>query len=222
MKVYLANAFSLTMLPENFSGSIEVKNISTEEASDLLRGEFQSCVGHESTAQLLTEKLAVHVECRRVSISIQPGDTLIVAQLMGERKEYRDMSREEIEAYPVQFFLVRIVSHEEEREVIRVTVECQKCGRKVPKEKARQKSNKIPHPRLYGQAPVYWCLDCWREVEYGPVQRCTRCGGEFRSIIEMETCWWCLEELWEEAKKKEAERARSPRPSGIPYSEDVE
>ena len=127
MKVYLANAFSLAMLPENFSGSIEVRSMPAEEVVDFLRGtEFVSCVGHDSTAQILSEKLRLPVECRRVSISLKLGDTLIVAQLMGERKEVRDMSREEIEAYPVQFFLVRIVSHEEEREVIRV--ERQRCG----------------------------------------------------------------------------------------------
>jgi len=109
---YLGNAFSLAMLPGG-DVTVQVREVRAREAREILRPGFTSCVGHESTAQLLAERLHLPVECRRVTISLTDGDMLIVAQLMGDRKEYKDMSREEIATYPIKFFLVRIIPHEE-------------------------------------------------------------------------------------------------------------
>ena len=109
---YLGNAFSLAMLPGG-DVTVQVREVRAREAREILRPGFTSCVGHESTAQLLSHKLHLPVEFNRVSVSIREEDILVVAQLMGERKEYKDMSREEIATYPIKFFLVRIIPHEE-------------------------------------------------------------------------------------------------------------
>jgi len=73
---YLANAFSLQML-EQFPVRLRVEEIPAPTAEELAA--LESCVGHADTAAVLG------VECRRVSIQLRPGDTLIVAQLTGGR-----------------------------------------------------------------------------------------------------------------------------------------
>ena len=71
-KIYLANAFSLQMLPEDgASGEFEVV--------ETLPDGLVSAVGHADTARVLG------VECSRVSIKLERCDTLYVAQLMGGR-----------------------------------------------------------------------------------------------------------------------------------------
>jgi hypothetical protein len=72
-KTYLANAFSLSMVKTPCQLKIS-------EVPELPKGEdVISCVGHADTANVLG------VECNRVSITLNDGDTLYVAQLEGGR-----------------------------------------------------------------------------------------------------------------------------------------
>ncbi len=74
---YVSNAFSLQMVSPQDWGRIRIEAIDAP-APDVLAG-AQSCVGHADTAAVLG------VSCRRVSVSLKDGDTLLVAQLMGGR-----------------------------------------------------------------------------------------------------------------------------------------
>lgn len=69
---YLANAFSLQMLRDLNC------QISLQEVAELPEG-LTSAVGHADTAAVLG------VEMNRVNVSIGKGDTLYVAQLVGDR-----------------------------------------------------------------------------------------------------------------------------------------
>lgn len=71
-KIYLANAFSIQMLPED-RASVEFEVVET------LPSGLVSAVGHADTVRVLG------VECSRVSIKLGHGDVLYVAQLMGGR-----------------------------------------------------------------------------------------------------------------------------------------
>lgn len=71
-KIYLANAFSIQMLPED-GASVDFEVVET------LPNGLVSAVGHADTARVLG------VECSRVSIKLGHGDILYVAQLMGGR-----------------------------------------------------------------------------------------------------------------------------------------
>lgn len=74
--IYVANAFSLGMVPRDLLPRVRCAAI----AAPVLAGlEWQSVVGHADTAAVLG------VPCRRVSVTLQPGDTLYVAQLQGGR-----------------------------------------------------------------------------------------------------------------------------------------
>ena len=75
MKKYIANAFSLQMLSE-LPASIKVEKCTEEEA---LSKENTSVVGHPDTARVLG------VAFNRVSVKVNKGDVVYVAQVVGGR-----------------------------------------------------------------------------------------------------------------------------------------
>lgn len=72
---FLANAFSLQML-KSFPCEIKVSEVAFE---DVELSTLTSAVGHQDTANVLG------VECNRINVSLEKGDTLFVAQLTGGR-----------------------------------------------------------------------------------------------------------------------------------------
>jgi hypothetical protein len=109
VQVIVANAFSLAMLPQKSHCVLDIFRITEEDVKEILRMyQWTSAVGHESTAQLLTKRLGINIPCNRATVSLDKKTALLVAQLMGPRKECREMSQEEIEKYPIDFFLVYV------------------------------------------------------------------------------------------------------------------
>lgn len=87
--VYLLNAFSLNMV-SGCPATIRVtelvgKSDLFDDVEDVLGSNWMSCVGHPSTAQLFSQVLGFHVECRRETISLQHGDIAVVGQYIGPR-----------------------------------------------------------------------------------------------------------------------------------------
>jgi len=80
MAVYLSNAFSLQMLT-HLPASISVIEVDPAEVP----AEAVSCIGHADTAAVVSSILGRDVPANRVSISLEAGDVLYVAQLMGGR-----------------------------------------------------------------------------------------------------------------------------------------
>lgn len=77
-KKYLGNAFSLQMLPDFNTGetvNVEISEVSEAEA----KTGTESIVGHADTAAVL------NVPYNRVSVKLNHGDVLYVAQLQGGR-----------------------------------------------------------------------------------------------------------------------------------------
>jgi len=101
----IANAFSIGML-KDLPALILVEEISEFEVK-LFR--LESFVGHESTAKILSHRLEKEIEVNRSSLELKPKETIIVAQLMGERKEFKELSEKEIKNYEIKFFAVRRV-----------------------------------------------------------------------------------------------------------------
>lgn len=73
MTKYIANAFSIQML--NVVNSVKV-NITPV---DTIPSDCVSAVGHQDTAKVLG------VACNRINVSLNKGDELYVAQLVGGR-----------------------------------------------------------------------------------------------------------------------------------------
>jgi hypothetical protein len=95
--VYLTNAFSISMLPPT-GATVKVAPINLGEVKALLKEGFESAVGHESTAQLLSTLLGVEVPPRRVQIKVGVGDTLVVFQLLVRLGEGQILSEAEVAA----------------------------------------------------------------------------------------------------------------------------
>jgi hypothetical protein len=109
VQVIVVNAFSLAMLPPKSHSILDIFRINEEDAKEILRMyQWTSAVGHESTAELLTKKLGINIPSNRVTVTLDKKTALLVAQLMGPRKECKEMSQEEIEKYPIDFFLVYV------------------------------------------------------------------------------------------------------------------
>lgn len=106
--VLLLNAFSANML-EKFPETVNFSELSLEEAKALLAVGFESAVGHQATAQILTERLGLLVEAKRVNVTLRPGDSAVLAQVRLPRlEEGQVLTVEQVAVAPVSFLLVRV------------------------------------------------------------------------------------------------------------------
>ena len=85
---YIVNAFSINMLniAENWFGfkkNIEVErlNIQKEDVKRIFESErgWESAIGHQTTADILG------IPCNRLTVKLNAGDELLVAQYVGPR-----------------------------------------------------------------------------------------------------------------------------------------
>lgn len=106
MSVYLSNAFSLQMQGGN---ECSTRRVTLDEARSAVIGWQQtglnrglsspgdrvydgeayllasSVVGHADIAEVISAQLGVEIPVNRVSVSLRPGDTLVVGQYVGSR-----------------------------------------------------------------------------------------------------------------------------------------
>lgn len=84
MAKYLGNAFSLQMV--NSPATLSVRDLTQAEFAIALP-QCESVVGHPTTAALLSTLFGEEVKTNRVSVKLDPGDVLYVAQYNGPRLE---------------------------------------------------------------------------------------------------------------------------------------
>ena len=83
MAVYIANAFSLGMLPES-GADLRVRPV--DPGAFLAQDpEAESVVGHADTARLFSRLLGREVAFNRATLRLQPGDRVLVGQYRGPR-----------------------------------------------------------------------------------------------------------------------------------------
>jgi hypothetical protein len=73
-----------------------VRPIDLERVKSLLKLGFESVVGHQSTAEIISILLGVDVPANRTAIKLQSGDVLIVFQLGVRLNEGQVLSKEEV------------------------------------------------------------------------------------------------------------------------------
>ena len=87
MKFYLCNAFSINMLSRG-GQDISFVPVHPQAVINLLRNEdWESAIGHEGTASVVSDYLGVHVPARRVNVELNGLSSLIIAQYRGPRLE---------------------------------------------------------------------------------------------------------------------------------------
>jgi hypothetical protein len=112
MTLYIANSFSLNMLPDApRSVWVYVKRISIDEAKSIIKewkDDIKSVVGHQATAEILSLLLNMKIEVNRVEVKLDPQkDAMIVFQLKRRLAEGQILkSREEIEAAGYDLYYV--------------------------------------------------------------------------------------------------------------------
>lgn len=94
MKLAILNTSIVTA-----DGVYELSTISLTEAQNLIsRADgIDSAVGHDSTAEILSTLLGVHVPVSRQLFAQQPGQSALVFKLNGRPEPGRELSRAELE-----------------------------------------------------------------------------------------------------------------------------
>ena len=108
---YLANAFSLSMLPgaARISADPLDSHLTPEMGRYLAERGIVSVVGHQATADVLAAKLGIDVPFNRTSLKVEYGDSIYVAQLGTRLAEGQVLSREELAAVPLSFWVVTVM-----------------------------------------------------------------------------------------------------------------
>ena len=70
---------------------------------EIHNNEWQSAIGHQSTAEILSDLLGIECPVNRIQYKQGPSDTAIVFKLNGRVEEGRILSRDEIEEIGYQF-----------------------------------------------------------------------------------------------------------------------
>lgn len=85
-------------------GDYEIKSVPLDVAKSLIEGkEVLSAIGHQSTADILTELLGQNVKMNRINFAQEPGQIALVFKLNGRPEEGKILSREEIEKIGYSF-----------------------------------------------------------------------------------------------------------------------
>lgn len=106
MKLGVLNTSILTA-----SGRFELEDISLDLAKKLVsENEFDSAVGHASTAQIMTALLGVEIPVNRQMFVQQPGQSALVFKLNGRTQEGKILTAEEIEQIGYKFQILKRIA----------------------------------------------------------------------------------------------------------------
>jgi len=86
--------------------------VSVQEARQLLANGFVSAVGHQSTAEIMSQVLGIPVPYCRAQVYLEPGDQAICFILKARPPEGRVLSKEELESIGYYFIYAKVLSSE--------------------------------------------------------------------------------------------------------------
>lgn len=92
---YITNAFSLSMISTP-TATLRVEKIPKEVFCQEARNAV-SAVGHPATAQVLSTICGFPISANRVMITLQPGDTLLVFQILERLPEGKVLTASEVQ-----------------------------------------------------------------------------------------------------------------------------
>ena len=106
---------STTIIPGGAWGRWEMDSIDAAQAALMVFPEgpgyqgWTSAVGHESTAEVLTNLLGVNIPQNRITVSPVPGDRFICFRLMSRPPEGAILDRPTLEEIGYEFALMRYI-----------------------------------------------------------------------------------------------------------------
>ncbi len=78
-------------------GKFEYTEISLEQAKEMTKKDFQSAIGHKSTADVISTLLNLDCPMNRIMYKQKVGDTALIFKLNGRPEEGKILSKDEIE-----------------------------------------------------------------------------------------------------------------------------
>lgn len=81
--------------------------LTLDDAKSLVSRGFQSAIGHQSTAEILSELLEVQVPVNRIEYRQQVGDKALVFKLNGRPPEGAILSKQDLEKIGFSFGLLQ-------------------------------------------------------------------------------------------------------------------
>ena len=102
----LFNSFSIQMIATLEEASVSFKKVSTEQAKNLLADKVDSFIGHADTATVVGGLLGMNVPCQRRFGTLVPGETALVAQVLGGRLPEGATTLPD--GFSIQFFQVTV------------------------------------------------------------------------------------------------------------------
>lgn len=83
--IIFGNAFSLQALNLEKTFTVEVEPLTLDEVKSILNKGFVSAIGHQDTANVLSDMLGLDVPFNRINVRITSDDVFVIAQLIGGR-----------------------------------------------------------------------------------------------------------------------------------------
>ena len=108
MTVYLANAFSLSMITP--PSTLSVIEVSDDNVKRIVASGFVSTIGHEATAKIVSSRLGISVQVNRVSVQLRPGDLLVVFQLLKRLDEGKVLTEDEMKQVQAKWYVVSVLT----------------------------------------------------------------------------------------------------------------
>lgn len=121
MKVTILNTSILTA-----HGSYSCKSCSLEQAKELVADGYQSAIGHESTAEIISTLLGVEVKMNRIQYQQQQGDKALVFKLKARAPEGKILTAMEIEEIGYEWGVLERTDNTEAEGM--PIGECYNCG----------------------------------------------------------------------------------------------
>jgi hypothetical protein len=108
-------------------GSFIYKVCSLEQAKKLVASGFESAIGHDSAAAVISTLLDIDCKTNRIQYKQQPGDTALVFKLKARAPEGKILSAEEIEEIGYEWGLL-IRTDQPETSTAAYIGECFQCS----------------------------------------------------------------------------------------------
>lgn len=106
MKHYLLNTPILTDY-----GNYEFKQIDVDLAKKMLQAdEYESAIGHESTAAVMADILETDIFVSRIQVKMETGDKAIVFRLLTRLPEGKVLTEQELKELPYELGVLKKIS----------------------------------------------------------------------------------------------------------------
>jgi hypothetical protein len=109
MKNVITTTFSVSMLPASEEANLRIREVDEETFNRELGDDFESYVGHEATAKLLSAKFGKEIPFNRANVTLTPDIKLFVAVPQFRVDVAREFTEDEIKKSKFRYFIIEMV-----------------------------------------------------------------------------------------------------------------